>query len=342
MQRRAILSKPFRLLIPSNWPSLRARMAISYVSMSLGTAIFDRVLGIWWNDTLALLILVTLGGVLFGWITTHDLVDRVQRLVTATTQFAVGDYRRRVESRHQDEIGQLERQFNLMAEQLVEQIAQRQQLAEQNARLAERARISRELHDAISQDLFSLSMLAGGLENAVPTDSPVQHQIRTLELTASKVMREMRALLLELRPTSLEHLGLHEALAEVAAAYRERLGITIHLDLPPMPVLDARIEHALLRITQEALSNAARHAQATDITLALSSSNEAVQLCVRDNGRGFDPEDPVPRHGIGLRSLQERVEELQGSVHLESRTGVGTALTVHIPLTVQIPREERV
>jgi signal transduction histidine kinase len=308
-------------------------MAISYVSMSLGTAIFVRVLGVWWNDTLATLILVALGGVLFGWITTRGLVDRVQRLVAATAQFAASDYSHRIESHHQDEIGQLERQFNHMAEQLVEQIAQRQQLAEQNARLAERARISRELHDAISQDLFSLSMLAGGLESALPTESPVQHEIRTLELTASKMTREMRALLLELRPTNLEHLGLNEALAEVAAAYRERLGITINVELPDMP-LEARIEHALLRITQEALSNAARHAHATEITLALSSSDEVVKLYVRDNGRGFDPDDPGLRHGVGLHSLQERVAALRGSVQLESRPGAGTALTV------QIPREE--
>lgn len=331
MQTRAMLAKHLRLLTPFDWSSLHRRMAISYVFMSLGTAIFVRVAGFWWNDTLATLILVALGGVLFGGITTRGLVYRIQRLVVATTQFAAGDYSRRIESYHRDEIGQLERQFNHMAEQLVEQIAERQHLAEQNARLAERARISRELHDAISQDLFSLSMLAGGLESAVPADSPVQHQIRTLDLTASKMMREMRALLLELRPASLEHLGLLEALAEVAAAYHERLGITINTDLPDM-VLEGRIEDALLRITQEALSNAARHAHATEITLALSSSDEAVELRVRDNGRGFDPDDPRLRHGVGLRSLRERVDALQGSMRLESHPGAGTALIVQIPL----------
>ena len=291
---------------------------------AFGSLLFD-------FSNIMLLLLVTPVGVFFGWITTRGLVRRVQQLMVATTQFAAGDYTQRVVSAHQDEIGHLEEQFNHMAEQLVEHISQRQQLAEQNARLAERSRISRELHDAISQDLFSLSMLAGGLQSAVPTDSPFQRQIGTLELTTNKMIREMRALLLELRPTSLEHLSLDEALAELAAAYRTRLSISIHIDLTSMP-LEARIEHALLRITQEALSNAARHAHATEITLTLAPCGEAVELCIHDNGRGFNTEDPGLRHGLGLHLLQERVEELHGSLQMESSPGVGTALKVRVPL----------
>src|SRR5712692_8390506 len=122
-------------------------------------------------DFLRLLLLVTPVGIFFGWITTRSLVRRVQQLVTATTQFADGDYTQRVDSGYADEIGQLERQFNQMAEQLVENISRRQQLAEQNARLEERSRISRELHDAISQDLFSLRMLADGLQEATRAGS---------------------------------------------------------------------------------------------------------------------------------------------------------------------------
>lgn len=283
-------------------------------------------------DFLLLLFLVTPVGVFFGWLTTRGLVRRVRQLVTATEQFADGDYSQRVSvSGSRDEIGQLEQQFNHMAGQIVEHIAQRQQLAEQNARLAERSRISRELHDAISQDLFSLSMLAGGLQSAVPTDSPFQCQIGTLEVTANKMIREMRALLLELRPMSLEHLSLDEALAELAAAYRTRLGISITIDITSIR-LEARIEHALLRITQEALSNAARHAHATEITLALALCGEVVELCIFDNGRGFNTEDPDLRHGMGLHLLHERVEELHGSLKLESRQGAGTALKVRVPL----------
>ena len=128
------------------------------------------------------------------------------------------------------------------------------------------------------------------------------------------MIREMRALLLELRPTNLEHLCLDEALAELAAAYRSRLGIRIHIVLTSMP-LEARIEHALLRIT-----------------LALAPCGEAIELCIHDNGRGFTTKDPGLRHGLGLHLLQERVEELHGYLQLESHPGVGTTLKVRIPL----------
>ena len=282
-----------------------------------------------------LLLLITPVGMFFGWIATRGLVQRVQRLVVATAQFAAGDYTQRILVSHRDEIGHLEEQFNTMAEQLVEQIAQRQQLAEQNARLAERSRISRELHDAISQDLFSVGMLAAGLQRAVPADSPFQHQIRTLELTTNIMIREMRALLLELRPTTLEHLSLAKALEELAEAYRTRLGISIQLDLNG-PQLPARIEHAILRIAQEALSNAARHSHASEITLTLAPCSEGIELIIQDNGQGFDSEDPSLRHGLGLRLLQERVEELHGSGRVESRPGMGTTLKVHIPLEEQV------
>ncbi len=165
------------------------------------------------TNSLVLLLLVMPVGLFFGWLTTRGLVQRARQLALAAGSFAAGDYHQRVNpSEQQNEVGQLEQQFNRMAEQLVEQITRRQQLAEQKARLEERSRISRELHDAISQNLFSLSLLAGGLQNAVPTDSLFQRQISTLELTTNTVIRDMRALLLELRPTSLEHLSLEQAL----------------------------------------------------------------------------------------------------------------------------------
>ncbi len=110
-----------------------------------------------------LLIVVTPIGAFFGIVTTYGIVRRLRGLAAATTLFANGNYSFRLRVTRKDEVGQLEDQFNRMAEQLVVSIEKQKELAEQNARLAERSRISRELHDAISQDLFSLRMLAGGL-----------------------------------------------------------------------------------------------------------------------------------------------------------------------------------
>jgi two-component system, NarL family, sensor histidine kinase LiaS len=133
--------------------------------------------------------------------------------VKASTRFANGDYAQRVQVSHADEVGQLEQQFNRMAEQLVASIAQQQTLAEQNARIQERARISRDLHDAISQNLFSLRTLIDGLHMAIGAGAEtaaLRPHIALLEQTTNTMTQEMRALLLEMRPPQLEGLTLAE------------------------------------------------------------------------------------------------------------------------------------
>ncbi len=282
-----------------------------------------------------LLITVPIGG-LFGAISTRGLVRRIHRLAAATTRFTDGDYAQRVPVAGKDEVGQLEVQFNRMAEQLIESISRRQELAEQNARLGERDRISRELHDAVSQDLFSLHMMAGGLQAAFSPDSPLYPQIMTLKQTTQTMIFEMRALLLELRPAQLEHLGLPSALEDLATAYRSRLGIEVVTAIKSV-ALPSRVEHAILRIAQEALSNAARHAEATIITLTLEPEETMVALTITDNGNGFVFEDggEQPYHSLGLRTMHERVQELHGSFTLTSAPGEGTS--IHI----RLPREEK-
>src|SRR5260221_1835257 len=134
------------------------------------------------SGLILLVIMAPIGG-LFGLLTTRSVVERVRRLVPATTQLAAGHYEHQVSVRRGDEVGQLEAHFNQMAQQLAASIQERQTLAEQNARLAERARISRELHDAVSQDLFSLRMLAFGFHEALPADCQLHPQIDTFEET---------------------------------------------------------------------------------------------------------------------------------------------------------------
>ncbi|HEX6479119.1 MAG TPA: sensor histidine kinase [Ktedonobacteraceae bacterium] len=280
-----------------------------------------------------ILLLAPLIGGGFGIMTTRGLVRRVRHLVTATTQFANGQYAQRVIVTRNDEIGQLEYQFNRMAEQLAESIAQREMLAEQNARLAERARISRELHDAISQDLFSLRMATGGLQTALAPCAQgleLQPYVETLQETTTRMIREMRALLLELRPGQLEHLGLAAALEELTTAYRTRLGITVTTDITPMQ-LDAKTQHALLRIAQEAFTNAVRHADATALTLCLRSLPHAVEFIITDNGKGFEVAELEVQHGLGLRLMKERAQELHGTFSLSTTPGGGTHISICLP-----------
>lgn len=289
-----------------------------------------------WNGLLSavtLLVFAAPVGVFFGWITARGIVRRMRHLALATSKFATGDYTQRVVEGRDDEIGQLERQFNQMAEQLVDNITQRQQLAEQNARLEERSRISRELHDAVSQDLFSLRMLADGLQQATLADASSDHlrsHVALLEQTTTNMIREMRALLLELRPTELEHLGLADALCKLARVYSARLGIDVTARVAPVQ-LDIAAEHALLRIAQEALANAARHSNATLVRLDLAREGNKISLTVADNGRGFSPDADAEGYGLGLRIMHERIEELRGSFDLTSASDKGTCITAVLP-----------
>jgi signal transduction histidine kinase len=267
-------------------------------------------------------------GVLFGMLTTRGTVRRLRRLAAGTVGFAAGDFSHRVPESGSDEVGQLERHFNGMAERLSASIAEQRALDERNARLAERSRISRELHDSISQDLFSMSALVGGLRKALPAGSAVQPQLETLGRTVGSTIQEMRALLLELRPTALEEKGLVPALADLCEAYEVRVGVQVQRELEPVP-LGPAVERAIFRIAQEGLSNAVRHSEADRIELRLRHSDGEAELTVADNGRGFDR--GASTHGLGLRLMAERVRELGGSLAIDSGAGLGTRLRVLLP-----------
>ena len=312
------------------WVSVAAVLVLQILGLSLGGASLGQLMGEVFRGVLISLVIAAPIGGLFGLLTTRGLVRRIRDLVRATTRFADGNYTQRVYVTSTDELGQLEQQFNRMAEQLVESSAQRQALAEQNARMQERARISRELHDAISQDLFSLRMLGGGFQTAIASGSNLQPYIETLEQATTSMIREMHALLLELRPAQLEHLGLRAALEELATAYSTRLGITVTTGID-LVSLDAKTEHALLRIAQEALTNAARHAGATTITLSLQTRQQTIEFIITDDGKGFEPVENEVQYGLGLRLMQERVQELQGTFLLQTAPGQGTRIHIHLP-----------
>jgi two-component system, NarL family, sensor histidine kinase LiaS len=137
-------------------------------------------------------------------------------------------------------------------------------------------------------------------------------------------------LLLEMRPPQLEGLTLAEALEALAEAYTSRLGIAVTTSIVPV-ALNATTEQTLLRIAQEALSNAARHANASLIALSLAPLERTVCLVVMDNGRGMELDESSATHGLGLRLMQERVQELQGTFLLESAPGQGTRLEIRVP-----------
>jgi signal transduction histidine kinase len=153
-----------------------------------------------------------------------------------------------------------------------------------------------------------------------------------MERTASGAVHEMQALLLELRPIALEEAGLVPALQELCRAYRERLGVDVQADLADPIELAPPVEHAVLRVAQEALANALKHSDAGQVRLELRAEDGQVAVSVTDDGLGFDPDgDGSTRAGLGLRLMRERVEELGGSIRVDSATGRGTSVRVLIP-----------
>jgi signal transduction histidine kinase len=140
----------------------------------------------------------------------------------------------------------------------------------------------------------------------------------------------MQALLLELRPVALDDAGLTAALQELCRAYQERLGVTIDADLEPVELAPAA-EHAVLRVVQEALANAVKHAQPTRIRLRLHHQDGQVAVSVSDDGGGFEVARAEERRGLGVGLMRERVAELGGTFELDSRPGQGTSVRVLLP-----------
>jgi signal transduction histidine kinase len=276
-------------------------------------------------------------GLAFGLLSTRRLTRRLKRLAALTLEVADGDFQRRVRVSGRDEVSLLEGNFNRMAGQLQASLDANRRFAEVSARHEERSRIARELHDSISQELFSLSVLAGGLRRALPAGSPVLPEVETMERTAGGAMREMRSLLLALRPVALEEADLVGAIEGVCHAYSERLGIPVRAELELAGAgpagLPPAVEHAVLRVTQEAVANAARHAGPDQVTVRLQADGQRVELEIADDGRGFDVAARLSEAGgLGLRTMRDRVTELDGLLTIDSAPGEGTRVRACFPL----------
>ncbi|MGH3210610.1 MAG: sensor histidine kinase [Trebonia sp.] len=185
--------------------------------------------------------------------------------------------------------------------------------------------------------MFSLSVLAGGLRRSLPAGSPVLPEVETMERTAGGAMREMRSLLLALRPVALEEADLAGAIDGVCHAYTDRLGIPVLAEFELAGLgpagLPPAVEHAVLRVTQEAVANAARHAAPGRVTVLLQADSRSARLEVADDGRGFDvAAEPADAGGLGLHTMRDRVTELGGRLDIDSAPGEGTRVRAHFPL----------
>ncbi|MFL5628552.1 MAG: sensor histidine kinase [Ktedonobacteraceae bacterium] len=250
----------------------------------------------------------------------EDLLTLVVFLTTAiiTGQLASA-LRRRVEQGKSRE-----RELRLLYEQ-----------AQELASLQERQRLARELHDSVSQALYGIGLGAYTAKEALESDPEQAMASIDYVLTLTEAgLAEMRALIFELRPESLEIEGLVAALTKQVAVLRTRYKLTVEADLGEEPDLSMEMKHTLYRIAQEALHNIVKHAHASMVELRLASQANEIILEVRDNGKGFDPAGPFPGH-LGLCSMYERVTKMGGTLAIESAPGQGTCISARMPTVLK-------
>ncbi|MDQ4077524.1 MAG: histidine kinase [Chloroflexota bacterium] len=211
------------------------------------------------------------------------------------------------------------------------------QQAQQLAVVEERQRLARELHDSVTQSLYSLTLFAeaGRRQSTVGAWATVEQYLGRLSETAHQALKEMRLLVYELRPPTLEHDGLVGALQRRLDAVEKRAGIDARLLVEGDRQLPAPLEEALYRIAQEAFNNALKHASASTITVRLYADEREVMLEVVDDGQGFDVSSAVDGGGLGLTSMRERVERLGGFLTILSQPGVGTTVRVQVSMAQQ-------
>ncbi|MGY1736645.1 GAF domain-containing protein [Geodermatophilus sp. SYSU D00684] len=203
--------------------------------------------------------------------------------------------------------------------------------ARERGSLAERQHLARELHDSVSQALYGIALGARTIRELLDRDpgqisGPADYVLQLADVA----LAEMRALIFELRPESLELEGLHAALSKEADAVRARHGLVVETVLDDVPEVSLQAQHALYRIAQEALHNAARHGHAYHVGVRLHADGSTVILEVVDDGVGFEPDAEYPGH-LGLRSMRERAAALGGTVRITSSFGAGTRVRVTVP-----------
>ena len=200
--------------------------------------------------------------------------------------------------------------------------------AEQIAVASERSRLARELHDAVTQTIFSASLIAETIPAIWDIDQEEgKNLLSDLRQLTRGALAEMRTLLLELRPTALEEANLQDLLHQLSESVGGRTGVGVITKVDEIDDLPVHVKVALYRIAQESLNNVIKHARATQIEIRLSGSEKYVSLVIQDNGRGFSI-DAVPSDRFGLYNMRERSEAIDAILTVHSQPEEGTRIMV--------------
>jgi len=293
-----------------------------------------------------------------AWVTTRHVVKPTEQLTAAAERIARGDLASPIDVIAQDEVGELAESLDKMrlrlgaaydaAERTNRELESR--VAERTARLGqvlrntisaqeeERRRLARELHDETAQRLAALSIALDRARDGLDGSNPALARILEAKANASALLADTRRLILGLRPTVLDDLGLIPAIRWYCETYLAQEGIEVIIEAGKTPPrLASHTEVALFRIVQEAVNNVARHSGAGHARIEVRFDNAMVRVVVTDDGKGFDVAgvlDPsaTVSESVGLLGMQERVNLLGGRLAISSTPGVGTSIAVEAPV----------
>ena len=266
-------------------------------------------------------------GTLFGFLTARGFTRRLRTLADVADAWGRGDFSAIVRDSSSDEIGQLARQLNCMAEQVQNLLHVRERLA----MLEERNRLARDLHDSVKQEVFAATMHLGAAEVLWERDTEAARQKVAEALALSQqAQQELTTLVRELRPVALEGKGLATALREHVEDWSRQTGIAARVVVQRERDLPLEVERAFFRVAQEALTNVAKHSGAAHVEVTLACTDTTATLTIADDGRGFDVTAAEGR-GMGLCSMRERIEAIGGTLRVAS-TGAGSTVEANVSI----------
>jgi signal transduction histidine kinase len=202
-------------------------------------------------------------------------------------------------------------------------------LEREAGRLTERQRLARDIHDTLAQHFTSIIMHLSAAKYS--NHESVQSEVRQAEAAAREGLDEIRRIVRDMQPEQIEKASLVEAVEELAARWSAENNVLVKMKVTGVPrTLPSSAETALLRISQEAMHNITKHAQAKNVNITFSFMEDLFVMDIADDGRGFDPSKASD--GFGMKTMRDRIEELSGTFTMESEQGRGTAIAVSLPI----------
>jgi len=238
-------------------------------------------------------------------------------------------------SRDITESKKAEDDLNLMNEKLRSLSAHLQNIQEN-----ERTAIAREIHDELGQNLTALKMDIDWLSKRLPDDAVLKEKVKDILAMVGDIFKTVKRIAVELRPNILDDLGLIAALEWQGQEFEKHTGITFQFNCDCLTFNpDRNLSTHLFRITQEALTNVARHSEATKIEITLEATDHFARLIIEDNGKGFDIAEVKEKNSLGLIGMNERALMLKGKLTIESIEAQGTVITLVVPIPEETKKE---